>query len=874
MKKLIFISIIFFVLISKIYTQSLVELNTKAGEYYKKGDYQNAIIYLEKAIKQAETELGKENRDYASLINNLAFLYLNLGQYAKAEPLFTEALRIIKETLGEEHPSYAATLNNLATLYSDIGQYDKSELLHIEALKIRKEVLGERHPDYAQSLNNLAILYQTMKQYSKAEPLYIDALRIKKEIYGEKNQSYATSLNNLAALYLSMGEYDKSEMLHKDALKIRKEILGEKNPDYSQSLNNLAALYHITKKYDKAEPLYLEALAIDKEVFGEKHPKYATDLDNLSLLYKEIGKYDKAESLYKESNRNYLSQIESYYPVLSETEKMKFLKTIDYHFDFFYSFALMRIKENPSISSDILQLRISTKGIILSSTSTIKNRIMKSGNDRLIENYDKFIKLRKEIAVAYTLSIQEQKQKGINLEVLENEANELEKQLSSESEDYKSEVDKKNISWQDIQRTLKSDEVMIEFLNFRYLDKILFDSTYYCALIVKNGNKYPSFIKLCNETELSEYLKVDANKENSYVRNKENSKEIYNLIWKPLEKYLQGSNTVYISPSGILNKISFSALYSGEDSLISDKFSLRYVGNLKDIVSIKDDNPIKSINGFSAMIFGGADFNLDSSNMLLNAEKYRIEQKNNVYLNIPDTLKEQNKRDLNERGGWGYLKGTLNEAENIKNIFDKNGLYAKEFIGADASEDALKSLSRTKDKKSPSILHIATHGFFFPEPPKEYGTNQMIQKVGSELIKKSENPLLRSGIILAGVNHFWQYNKAIDGAEDGILTAFEVSNMDLQNTELVVLSACETGLGDIKGGEGVYGLQRAFKVAGVKTIIMSLWKVPDKETVELMELFYTNWLGGMTKHDAFANAQKEMRKKYAPYYWAAFVMVE
>ncbi|MCX6164324.1 MAG: CHAT domain-containing protein, partial [Ignavibacteriae bacterium] len=145
---------------------------------------------------------------------------------------------------------------------------------------------------------------------------------------------------------------------------------------------------------------------------------------------------------------------------------------------------------------------------------------------------------------------------------------------------------------------------------------------------------------------------------------------------------------------------------------------------------------------------------------------------------------------------------------------------------------------------------------------------------GSEIIKRAENPLFRSGLILAGANWYWQGNRSIEGTEDGILTAYEVSNMDLMNTELVVLSACETGLGDIKGGEGVYGLQRAFKVAGVKTIIMSLWKVPDKETVELMELFYTNWLGGMTKHDAFTNAQKEMRKKYPPYYWAAFVMVE
>jgi len=180
-------------------------------------------------------------------------------------------------------------------------------------------------------------------------------------------------------------------------------------------------------------------------------------------------------------------------------------------------------------------------------------------------------------------------------------------------------------------------------------------------------------------------------------------------------------------------------------------------------------------------------------------------------------------------------------------------------------------------KNSPSIIHLSTHGFFFPAPPETQNIKGDTKNVNSTRggFKSNINPLFRSGLILTGANRLWKDGKKTEGIEDGVLTAYEVSNMALLNTELVVLSACETGLGDVKGGEGVFGLQRSFKIAGVKNVIMSLWKVPDKETVELMELFYTNWVEKhMSKQDAFYSAKKDMRAKYPdPYFWAAFVMI-
>jgi CHAT domain-containing protein len=250
--------------------------------------------------------------------------------------------------------------------------------------------------------------------------------------------------------------------------------------------------------------------------------------------------------------------------------------------------------------------------------------------------------------------------------------------------------------------------------------------------------------------------------------------------------------------------------------------------------------------------------------------------KNQILLNrgVDVIINEELNRSLSENsnifsnGKWNFLSGTLQEAETISDILKKHNEIVTTVTGSEASEEFLKSLS---GDQSPAILHIATHGFFLPPPPGQ--ENRDISSSGQYI--SDSDPLLRSGIILSGANKYWSGElKQTDSTDDGILTAYEVSNMNLKNTALVVLSACETGLGDIKGGEGVYGLQRAFKIAGAKSIIISLWKVPDKETVELMDLFYSAWLEGKTNHEAFTYAQKELRKKYSPFYWAAFVMIE
>ena len=213
---------------------------------------------------------------------------------------------------------------------------------------------------------------------------------------------------------------------------------------------------------------------------------------------------------------------------------------------------------------------------------------------------------------------------------------------------------------------------------------------------------------------------------------------------------------------------------------------------------------------------------------------------------------------------WGRLPGTAEEIKKIKQLFADNGIATQVFTQQQSTEEALKALS----VKPPQVLHIATHGFFLPEPKN----NKAIS--WSNVYSTAEDPLLRSGLALAGANYAWGGKAPLQGVEDGIATAYEISQLNLTGTELVVLSACETALGAVQGSEGVFGLQRGFKMAGAKKMIVSLWQVPDKETAELMSLFYATWFKGKPIDEAFAYAQAEMRKKYSPFYWAAFILVQ
>jgi len=261
------------------------------------------------------------------------------------------------------------------------------------------------------------------------------------------------------------------------------------------------------------------------------------------------------------------------------------------------------------------------------------------------------------------------------------------------------------------------------------------------------------------------------------------------------------------------------------------------------------------------VLYGGINYDLDTLVMANNSKLYEVQH---------NVLAARAVSELESVDNWNYLNGTKSEIDIIAQFFSKKKKKTTVFSNQLANEESFKALSGKKTE----VIHLATHGFYFEkqsQTAEELNKQELLQN--QNIFKTSENPLLRSGLLFAGANRAWNKKSIPENVEDGILTSYEVSQMNLSNVKLVTLSACQTGLGDVYIGEGVIGLQRAFKMAGVQNLIVSLWSIPDKETVEFMELFYKNWLKTNDIQNAFRKAQSTMRKKYPPYYWAAFKLV-
>jgi CHAT domain-containing protein len=478
------------------------------------------------------------------------------------------------------------------------------------------------------------------------------------------------------------------------------------------------------------------------------------------------------------------------------------------------------------------------------------NKARNNKNPAIKKLLDDWMYHKNMLTKLYTQPIAE---RVYNTDSLEYIVNTIEKQINQQTTN-KITLSDAVYTWQDIQQKLQPNEVAIEYIKYPfYRNNIYSDSILYAAIIITK-NAHPKFIHLGTENKIETLMKGNATNSKevnihrlyrSRLVKKENTfpgEELCKIIWQPLKPYIQNSTIISFAPDGLLHKIAFNALPLSDDKILIDSFQMQQYSS---IIQIADRKEKLTNQWQSAFLIGNVDYN-------------NATQKNGTNISYTNT----------KNISWAELPGTNKELDDIKKLFSTNKIQTTSFSKANATEEAFKKLSY----HSTNIIHIATHGFFL---------NQIMQKTqsdisisGEQVISTSENPLLRSGIILAGANKAWSGEKLPENTEDGIVNAYEISQLDLSSTNLVVLSACETALGDIKGTEGVFGLQRAFKMAGVKNLIVSLWQVPDKETAELMHSFYTKLLQGNNIRTAFYAAQKEMREKYAPYSWAAFILIE
>ncbi|MEZ4927807.1 MAG: CHAT domain-containing tetratricopeptide repeat protein [Saprospiraceae bacterium] len=844
-------------------------LNNLANLYLKMGQYEKAEpLYLD-ALAITEQTLGKRHPDYARSLYALATLYYYKGQYEKSETLHLEARDIREQTLGKEHPDYANSLNALATLYYDMGQYDKAELLHLEAKDIRGKTLGKEHPYYASTLTNLASMYDNSGQYEKAEPLYLEAKDINEKTLGKEHPNYAISLNNLASLYYHTRQYDKAEPLFLEAIDITGKNLGHEHPFYSGTLNSLASLYHDMGQFDKSERLFLEAKDINEKTLGKGHPDYANSLNNLAVLYRNTGQYDKAASLFLELSTANKHLIERAIHHLSELELSNYLKSFSNHQD--QILTLTKASNSKKLIASCYDNSLFYKGFLLQAANRMKQLVMI--DEGSIQKYNQLKGYQQRLARLYTQPIA-----GFDsalITELENKSNKIEKDLARTVSGW-AEANRQ-VQWQEVQASLQAEEAAVEFVHFRNYDKSKTLSIMYAALVLRPDMEQPHFIPLFEERQLDNLLQsqgsIKADNVNAIYSVAargikpvgEPVKSIFEPIWQPLIQELGNVKKVYFSSSGLLHRLNLGAIPISNDETLGDRYQLKCLSSTRQLVVPTKVETVAQ----NAILFGGINYEMDKTAIAIANKNYDSDATaTREYLSFSYA------KSTTRGETWGYLKWTDKEVDNVETTLQKAGFQTDTRKGYSATEESFKAIGH--NGKSPRILHLATHGFFFPDPVQK-SREQFAMSNDDPVFKISEHPMIRSGLILAGGNYAWKTGKPVQpGMEDGILTAYEISQVNLSNTELVVLSACETGLGDIHGNEGVYGLQRAFKIAGVKYLIMSLWQIPDFQTQELMTTFYSKWLENkMTIPDAFNSAQQEMRDKYQnPFFWAGFVLVE
>ncbi len=840
-------------------------LHNLAFLYENMGQYEKAeALYLEsKAIR--EKILGKEHPDYASTLAGLAVLYQAMGQYEKAELLSVEAKAIQEKVSGREHRDYASTLVNQAILYYSMGQYEKAEALLLESKTILEKILGKEHPDYANILGNIASLYYTMGQYEKAEALYLESKPILEKVMGREHRHYASVLDNLANLYIGIGQYEKGEALYLESKAIREKVLGREHPEYAASLANLALLYRDKGQYEKAEALCQESIAVLEKALNREHPMYALILDILAILYVDTGQYGKAEPIFQELSTINRTLIEKSVHHLSERELNNYLNTFAKYQNQTLSFS--QIVGNQKSTPICYDNSLFYKGFLMQAAARVRQ--LSRADIATAEKLDRLKGLERRLAALYTNPMTGRDSPLVAR--LELQANDLEKELARTVAGYGEAM--RQVQWQEVQAVLKPGEAAIEFVHYRYLAKKETDSTMYAALILRPGFEVPQFIPLFEEKALASLLRQGTEKQADHINALYHNPALYTLLWQPLEQTLAGVKTVYFSPDGLLHRLNIRALSTPGGQILADRHRLIRVNSTRQLVI----PPSTKAAANDALVYGGIQYDMDAGAIQkANASLSRYSPngtRGELDFHQSDSTLRLGYRGADEGGAWQYLPFTEVEAGLLQHDLQEAGTSVRVLSGHAATEESFKAINHP----SPRILHLATHGFFFPDPKKTpvmFGTSPTLKE---PVFKISDHPMIRSGLLLAGANYAWKSGQPLQpGMEDGILTAYEISQMDLSNTELAVLSACETGLGDISGNEGVYGLQRAFKIAGTRYLIMSLWQVPDFQTKELMTTFYRHWLkDGKSVPDAFQATQQEMQEKYKdPYLWAGFVLVE
>jgi CHAT domain-containing protein len=827
--------------------------------------YNQALPLFERVIETHQRILGPDHSELANTIHNLAVLHYYQGDYLKVEPLSNRALAIQEKALGREHPDVAASLNLLANLYFHRGDYLKAEPLYNRALAIRQKAVGPEHPSLAYYLRNLARLHFERGDYVKAELLYQRALAIREKTLEPESRFVAISINDLANLHYNRGDDAKAEQLHRRALAIQEKVLGQEHPNVADSLRNLANIYRDRKDYLRAEPLYLRALAIQEKTLGPQRPHVARTLNNLAAFYAAKG--DIAQALEFQSRASDVTEYNLYLNIAagSERQKLAFLALLSRRTDFTLSLHSQAASDDPRALNLAFTTLLRRKGRGLDAMANTIATLRRHATPQDQGLFDQLAETRSQLAKLTLTEVSEVTSETYRstIKSLEEKIERLEAELSNRSAEFRAQAQPVTLSA--IQAALPANTILIEFVVYTPRDLLTGKSRpprYLAYLLAARGQ--PKWADLGEAAPINRAIdawrRALRNRRRTDV--KRLARAVDEKIMRPVRSSIQSLRgdasgeigRLLIVPDGSLNLIPFAALVDEQRRYLVERYTISYLTSGRDLLRLPTASPRSS----APLIVASPAFGKYLASVV------RADQTTGK-----GSAGNQAARPIDPAPIFFQpLPGTEDEALAIKTVLPE----AVVLLGKEATEAALKQA------QAPRILHIATHGFFFddrepsPEEARNLVSNNLLD-APDRLIRawaaQVENPLLRSGLALAGAN------QGKSGDDDGVLTALEAAGLDLSGTKLVVLSACDTGVGEVRNGEGVQGLRRALVLAGSESQVMSLWAVSDEATKDLMIPYYKALQEGEERSEGLRRVQlrtlRGRRSRQHPFYWAAFI---
>lgn len=863
-------------------------LHNLAGAFKDQRKLTQAQTLFQRALAIREEVLGAHHEHTASTLGSLAAIKVSLGHYAEAERLFRRAVTIKEKQLGPDHPLTAISVSNLGDLYERQGNNKKAQPLYLRAIQTFEGRLGKEHPMTATALNNLARLYQGQEDAGELERILKRVLAIREKVYGPDHPDVGLTMNDLAILYLKTERNDEAESLLKRILEINKTTLGAEHTQTATVMGNLASAYMDRGKYELAVPLTEQSVAIKKKALSPAHPDIAFSLTRLGMLSEAIGKTEKAAVAFDEARRITASHVSEVLPTLSEDDQAMFIQA-KYVNHFYRALSLpLAHADNVDLVNMSAAWLVNGKAVREEALAQ-RNLLTRDITDGHLSGIVKeLLEVRGKLASLAMMAVplEQQQQRDQVLSQLKAAEQKLAQQLagSGNGGTERSEW----VELDALRKSLPAGAVFVDLIKLPRFDfqatdgEPVWHATHYVAWVTHGLEGSDSvLIDLGPADAVDEQIAAvrldlqSASKKDGAIAKNGNEeatataisrlRKLADTIWQPLEPHVGEATQIVLSPDGALWLTPWNALPVGTDArYLVEQCAIRYVVSGRDL--LRDQNQRATT---APAVLANPFFDQERSEKASSIQA--------MFKDLPPT-DDLTTRGFEAREVLPRVSALPNTGIEALAILPHIESYSGQKPTLYKERYALERVAKAFE--NPQLVSFATHGFFLPTQEGKLEEETLTSKETRSAAfdndgKRMENPLLRCGLLLAGCNN----RDASVGDDDGILTGMEIVGIDLRGTKLVVLSACETGLGDIRNGEGVAGLRQAFQLAGAEAVVSTLWQVPDRDSALLMKSFFEELAHGATKAEALRTAQIERiekrRQRYGaahPFFWAAFTL--